>query len=118
MLTEHQFKLGATFALIGEYEPPTNWLRKLHKQGYEGDGPFYYWLSYSALFYQEENSLLILLGKRCIEINPEKKALNLGTTNIRLPMDLKKMDTSILKKLESDHIEERLFAVFLISHFK
>jgi tetratricopeptide (TPR) repeat protein len=69
---EHQFKLGATFALTGEYEAAFAWLRKLQKKGFEGDGPFYYWLSYSAYFTGREE-MAKSAWKKAIEINPEKE---------------------------------------------
>ena len=74
MLTEHQFKLGATFALMGEYEPAYFWLRKLYKQGYEGDGPFYYWFSYAAYFTGREQ-LAHTFWEKLMTINPDKKDL-------------------------------------------
>ena len=101
MLTEQQFKLGATFALIGEYEFAYKWLEELQKQGYEGDGPFYYWLTYSAYFTGHENNCPKHYGKRLLKSTLKKKGLNHGVTNIRLQMGLKIIPIHF-EKLESD----------------
>ena len=49
-LIEHRYKLGATFALVGEHKEAFGWLRNLQKHGFEGDAGFYFWLSHSAYF--------------------------------------------------------------------
>jgi len=114
ILTEHQFKLGATFALIGEYEPAYNWFRKLYKQGYEGDGSYYYWFSYAAYFTGKEQ-LARSLWNKVLELNPGKAGLEPWHEEHLAAEDFEDHDTTILKKLDSDYIEERLFALFLIS---
>ena len=38
LFADQQFKLGATFALVGEHELAYSWLKKLYKQGFDGDG--------------------------------------------------------------------------------
>ncbi|MBP1081298.1 tetratricopeptide repeat protein [Bacillus capparidis] len=48
LLIEQQYKLGATFSLIGRFDLGFKWLKKLYKTGFEGDDTFYYWLSCSA----------------------------------------------------------------------
>ncbi len=114
MLTEHQYKLGATFALIGEYRAAYQLLRKLHKQGYEGDGPFYYWLSYSAFFTGKEQ-LAHSAWEKVLEINPDKAGFEPWNDTHPTANGYEESQSSILKKLESNHMEERLFAVFLSS---
>ncbi|MEH7335199.1 tetratricopeptide repeat protein [Neobacillus drentensis] len=110
MLSEHQFKLGASFALVGEYEHAYLWLKKLYKYGFNGDGPFYYWLSYSA-YYTGNETFAINIWKKVIEINPDKE----GTEpwNIEQAAGFEDHSGSIFQKLESDYAEERLFALFL-----
>ncbi|MED3750403.1 tetratricopeptide repeat protein [Geobacillus stearothermophilus] len=39
---EHQYKLGATFALVGRFDLAFRWLHRLYKSGFRGDGPFYF----------------------------------------------------------------------------
>ncbi|MGG1676421.1 tetratricopeptide repeat protein [Neobacillus sp. NRS-1170] len=110
MLSEHQFKLGASFALVGEYEHAYLWLKKLYKHGFNGDGPFYYWLSYSA-YYTGNETFAINIWKKVIEINPDKE----GTEpwNMDQAAGFEDHSGSIFQKLESDYAEERLFALFL-----
>ncbi len=115
MLSEHQFKLGATYALMGEYELAYMWFRKLYKQGFDGDGPFYYWFSYAAYFTGREQ-----LAHKCWEklmtINPDKRDLAPWNKERReVDNGLEESDEWILKNLESDEMGERLFAIFLLS---
>jgi tetratricopeptide (TPR) repeat protein len=112
LLSEHQFKLGATFALVGEYELAYLWLKKLYKHGFDGDGPFYYWLAYSA-FYTGFENFAKSIWKKVLELSPDKNGSepwNLETA----PVDgFEDMVESIFQKLDSDYVEERLFALFL-----
>ncbi|MBB6445092.1 tetratricopeptide repeat protein [Bacillus benzoevorans] len=114
ILTDHQYKIGATFALVGEYEPAYQLLRKLQKHGYEGDGPFYYWLAYSSYFTGKEQ-LARTVWEKVLEINPEKAGFEPWSENHPTAAGYEESVTTILKKLDSNHMEERLFAVFLIS---
>lgn len=111
---EHQFKLGATFALIGEYEAAYIWLRKLEKKGFQGDGAFYYWLSYSAYFTDREQ-IAQSAWEKAIQLNPEKAGYEPWNDEKVTYDGFENHDSSILKKLDSDYIEERLFALFLTS---
>ncbi|WP_059172066.1 lipopolysaccharide assembly protein LapB [Bacillus sp. FJAT-27445] len=113
MLTEHQFKLGATFALSGEYTLAYEWLRKLHRRGYDGDGPFYYWYSYAA-YYTGREELAHSLWKKVLSISPEKEGAEPWNAN-GAPGGMENQTRSILQKLGSDYPEERLFAIFLAS---
>lgn len=72
ILVEHRYKLGATFALVGNYSLAYKWLRSLHKQGFEGDDTFFYWLSYSA-FYTGREEIAKNAWVRVLEENPSKK---------------------------------------------
>ncbi|WP_075982892.1 tetratricopeptide repeat protein [Bacillus massilinigeriensis] len=114
ILFEHQFKLGATFALVGEYEMAYAWLRKLHKHGYEGDGAFYYWLSYSAYFTGRQN-LSEVVWKKVIEKSPEKSGLEPWNREDSSANTLEEDINYIRKRFESEYTEERLFALFLTS---
>ena len=113
-LTEQQVKLGATFAIVGEYEPAYFWLRRLQKQGYEGDSSFYYWLSYSSYFTGREQ-LAHTFWEKVLAKNPEKEGLEPWNDEHPTANGFEEHVPSILKKLESDHVEERMFALFLIS---
>ncbi len=111
---EHQYKLGATFALIGEYEMAYGWLRRLQKFGFDGDGPFYYWLSYSA-FYTGKEAIAKSAWKKAIELNPDKAGFEPWNEERVTINGFEDHISSIQKKLESDYMEERLFALFLTS---
>ncbi|MGX6445326.1 tetratricopeptide repeat protein [Neobacillus sp. K501] len=114
MLIDHQFKLGVTFALVGEYEPAYFWLKKLYINGFEGDGPYYYWLSYSAYFTGREN-FAKSIWKLVLENNPDKEGFEPWNEEKSQSNGFEDHSGSIFQKLESDYIEERLFAIFLAS---
>ena len=111
MLSEHQFKLGTTFALVGEYEQAYLWLKKLYKHGYDGDGPFYYWLSYSA-YYTGNQNFAKSTWKKVLELNPDKEGSEPWGEK-EVANGFEDLSGSIFQKLESDYVEERLFALFL-----
>lgn len=112
LASEQQFKLGATFALVGEYEFAYLWLKKLYKHGFDGDGPFYYWLSYSAYFTGYEN-FAISIWKKVLQINPDKEGSEPWNDQKAASNGFEDHSGSIFQKLESDYVEERLFALFL-----
>ncbi|MGP7819401.1 tetratricopeptide repeat protein [Niallia sp. 01092] len=112
--TDHQFKLGTTFALVGEYGSAFFWLKKLHKQGFAGDASFYYWFSYAAYYTGREN-LAAILWEKVVAENPEKKGYEPWNKREDKVNGFEDNLTSIIKRLESNHLEERLFALFLTS---
>lgn len=113
LIAEHQFKLGATFALIGEYELGHFWLRKLYKKGFEGDGSFYYWLSYTA-FHSGHPAFAKFIWKIVLELSPDKDGHEPWNDSLPVLGGYEDHSASIFQKLESEYIEERLFAIFLI----
>ncbi|MCH6269156.1 MULTISPECIES: tetratricopeptide repeat protein [Neobacillus] len=113
LLSEHQFKLGTSSALVGEYEHAYVWLKKLYKNGFDGDGPFYYWLAYSAYFTGRE-IFAQNVWKKLLEISPDKEGQEPWNTNEQDRANgFEDHSGSIFQKLESDYVEERLFALFL-----
>jgi tetratricopeptide (TPR) repeat protein len=112
ILAEHQFKLGATFALVGEYDAAYSWLKRLYSYGFDGDGPFYYWLAYAAYHTGHEN-FSRNIWKRVLEFSPEKEGLEPWATE--KVNGFENHYGSIFQKLDSDYIEERFFAIFLAS---
>ncbi|HLO12864.1 MAG TPA: tetratricopeptide repeat protein [Pseudoneobacillus sp.] len=113
MIAEHQYKIGATFALIGEYELGHFWLRKLYKKGFDGDGAFYYWLSYTA-FHSGHPSFAKSIWKIVLELSPDKDGHEPWNEEQPILGGYEDHSTTIFQKLESEYIEERLFAIFLI----
>lgn len=114
LVTEHQFKLGATFALVGEFELSYFWLKKLYKYGFDGDGPFYYWLS-TAAFHTGRVVFAKSIWKKVVEINPEKAGSEPWNADLDKADGFEEHIQSIYRKLESEYVEERLFSLFLIS---
>jgi tetratricopeptide (TPR) repeat protein len=112
LLSEQQYKLGASFALVGEYELAYLWLKKLYKHGFDGDGPYYYWLAHSAFFTGNEN-FAKSIWKKVLEISPDKQGLEPWNAGKAGEKGFEEYSASIFQKLESDYIEERLFALFL-----
>ncbi len=109
LVAEHQFKLGATFALAGEFDLAYFWLKKLYKYGFDGDGPFYYWLSFAA--YHTGNTVFAkMIWKKVIELNPEKAG-----SEPWQEQEFENLPHYISEKLKSEQTEERLFSLFLIS---
>ncbi|KMY51784.1 tetratricopeptide repeat protein [Peribacillus loiseleuriae] len=115
ILTEHRIKLGSTFALIGRYSLAYTWLKHLQKQGHEGDDTFYYWLAVSAYQLGHERTAE-KAWKRVLELNPDKEGFEpWGDMNDSLN-GFEDHLPSILKRFESDYLEERIFALFLTKH--
>ena len=71
-LIEHRYKLGATFALVGQFDLAFKWLHNLYKNGFDGDGAFYYWLSYAA-YYTGHKQFAETVWKKAIHLSPERK---------------------------------------------
>ncbi|WP_319020777.1 tetratricopeptide repeat protein [Bacillus sp. B1-b2] len=109
---DHQFKLGTTFALIKEYDLAYHWLGKIYKHGFQGDGSFYYWLAYSAYFTGKEQTAK-RAWKMVLQHNPEKDGQEPWSDQKNQLDGFENHLSSILKRLESEHLEERLFAAFL-----
>jgi len=111
---DHQFKLGATFALVGEYETSYYWLKRLLKNGFEGDGTFYYWFSYAAYFTGRESEAKSS-WERVVVMAPEKVGLEPWNDSKLSAEGFENHSAAIIKKLTDEYIEERLVALFLIS---
>jgi tetratricopeptide (TPR) repeat protein len=115
MLWEHRFKLGSTFALVGRYDLAYKWLKQLQKQGFDGDGMFYYWLATCAYQLGHEQAAHIA-WKKVIEQSPEKEGLEPWGDMNASANGFEHHLPSIAKRLESEFVEERLFAIFLAKH--
>ncbi|MFS0655178.1 tetratricopeptide repeat protein [Bacillus sp. 179-C3.3 HS] len=66
MLSEQRYKLGATFALVGEFEWAFKWLYSLYKTGFSGDSTFLYWLA-SAAYHTGHKSLAQTVWDKMVE---------------------------------------------------
>lgn len=113
LLSEQQYKLGATFALVGEYDLAYCWLKKLYKHGFDGEAPYYYWLSYAS-YYTGHEAFARSIWKKVLDLNPEKEGYGPWNDKKNSSGFEKGSNTAILR-MESEYPEERLFALFLIS---
>lgn len=114
MLTEHQLKLGATFALVGEYDLAYVLLKKLYKIGFDGDGPFYYWLAYAA-YNTGHEPFSRSIWKKVLEFNHDKEGYEPWNKDKPSNIGYEDHIGTIHQKMKSDYIEERLFGLFLLS---
>ncbi|MED4016551.1 tetratricopeptide repeat protein [Sutcliffiella cohnii] len=71
ILTEHRYKLGATFGMVGRYDLAYTWLRSLQRIGFQGDGTFYYWLSFAA-YHTGNETIAFQAWEKVLESNPSK----------------------------------------------
>ncbi|MFK2825452.1 tetratricopeptide repeat protein [Bacillus sp. B190/17] len=114
LLPEQQFKLGATFALIGQYEDAYRWLKKLYKTGFQGEPSFYYWLSHSAYFCGRRETAEAV-WKYVLKISPEKAGQEPWAEGKAEHLGHEHQPSSIVRRMNSEHEEERLFGIFLLS---
>lgn len=112
---EHRYKLGATLALIGQYDVSYKWLRSMQKKGYEGDAGFHFWLAHSAYFSGHEK-VAKAAWKKLLELDPTKEgfepwrdtAYTMNTASLEHQRDF------IIEKLESNYSSDRIFGLFLL----
>ncbi|PLT29029.1 tetratricopeptide repeat protein [Peribacillus deserti] len=114
IMNEQRFKLGATFAMTGQYEQAYKWLKLLQKKGFDHDGTFYYWLADSA-YHLGHTHTAEQAWKRVLSFNPEKEGME-PWKEAKEVSGFEDHYPSIMKRLESDLIEERLFGIFLTKH--
>ncbi|OMP68259.1 tetratricopeptide repeat protein [Domibacillus epiphyticus] len=113
LIPDQQFKIGATFALIGRYEDAYRWLKKLQKSGFEGEAGFYYWLAYAAHFTGHPETARSA-WKKVIRDSPEKEGLE-PWSSLTDESDIERNPEAIVGYLNGDRDEERLFGIFLLS---
>jgi tetratricopeptide (TPR) repeat protein len=116
ILMEHQYKLGTTFALVGRYEESYFWLKNLYKKGFDGDVNFYYWLSYAA-HHTGHHKTARAAWEQVLQMAPEKDGLEpWNEEDFHFHhQGIENIPSSIIKRLNSEYIEERLFGMFLLS---
>lgn len=114
---ENRYKLGATLALIGEYETAYKWLRSMHKRGYEGDPGFYYWLAQSAYFSKQED-IAKAAWQALLALDPSKEGLEPWHTQSLATEEhsLEKNRELIIEKINSSYTSDRLFGFFMLKH--
>lgn len=113
---EHRYKLGATLALIGQYEVAFKWLRSMQKRGYSGDAGFYFWLSHAAYFSGHEE-ISKSAWTQLLELDPDKEGFEpWRQTETMYELDALEHNRGyVVEKLLSDYGSERIFGLFLLS---
>ncbi len=113
---EHRYKLGATLALIGQYDLAFKWLRSMQKRGYIGDAGFYFWLSHAAYF-SGHKEISKSAWEQLLELDPDKEGFEPWREQENVyELDALEHDRDyIVEKLESNYTSERIFGLFLLS---
>lgn len=114
---ENRYKLGATFALIGNHKEAYHWLRSIQKKGFEGDAGFFFWLAQSAFFSGHRQQAETAFS-RLIEIDPSKAGLEpwIGTNaHQQIDESIYTQDKQfLLDKISNEYVSERMFGFFLL----
>lgn len=111
---EHRFKLGATLALVGEYEDAYKWLKSIYSKGYIGDSGFYFWLAHSAYFVGQDK-FAEDVWNQLLEMDPSKAGFE-PWSSIALEDSMILNDRDfIIGKLGHEYGSERLFGLYLLS---
>ncbi|MBA2871373.1 tetratricopeptide (TPR) repeat protein [Anoxybacillus calidus] len=109
-LIEHRYKLGATFALVGRFDLAFKWLYNLYKMGFDGDGAFYYWLSYAA-YYRGYKQFAETMWKKVIHLSPEKQGQEpWSSASSAKPQEM----VRIQQWLNSENTSEILYGLYLV----
>ena len=53
---DHRFKLGVTLTILGNYKQGYQWLKSIQSYGFQPDTSYYYWLSVSAYYANDEDT--------------------------------------------------------------
>jgi len=115
---DSRYKLGATLALIGEYDLAYKWLHSMTKRMAPNDSGFYFWLSQAAYFSNHVKEAE-RAWEMLVQIDPSK-------TGMEPWKHIKKKEASefptleqnrdyIIKKISSDYPAHRMFGFFLLS---
>lgn len=110
---DNRYKLGATLALIGEYETAYKWLRSMSKRGFEGDPGFYFWLAQSAYFSGHED-IAKSAWDNLIRLDPSKAGYEPWLSVDNKNNSLENSREIIIDKINSGYTSERLFGFFLL----
>lgn len=113
---ENRYKLGATLALVGQYEVAYKWLRSMSKKGFQGDTGFYFWLAQSAYF-SGHNDVAKTAWNTLVEMDPSKEGLEpwLHVTGETTGSSLEQNREVIIEKISSQYSAHRMFGFFLLS---
>ena len=112
---EHRYKLGATFALVGQHKEAYNWLRSLQKRGFEGDAGYYFWLSHSAYFSGHEKVAREAYAT-LVDMDPTKVGYEpWKDVQADIQADSLEQDREfLLSKIGNAYRSERMFGFYLL----
>ncbi|WP_088006486.1 tetratricopeptide repeat protein [Indiicoccus explosivorum] len=112
---EHRYKLGATFALVGEHNEAFNWLRSLQKRGFEGDPGFYFWLS-NAAYHSGQPAVAKEAWRQLVLMDVTKEGSEPWADQEEMPhADALEHDRQFLiEQLDHPLPDRRLFGLFLL----
>ncbi|MEG0471154.1 MAG: tetratricopeptide repeat protein [Solibacillus sp.] len=112
---ENRYKLGATLALIGQYEEAFKWLRSMAKKGYEGDTGFYFWLAQAAFFSGHEQFALDT-WKILLALDPSKEGLEpwANGETAKYGNTIENNREFLMRQFSDDNESGRLLGLFLL----
>jgi hypothetical protein len=113
MSFEHRYKLGATFALIGQYKLSYRWLKKLYTQGFQGDNSFHYWLSYAS-YYTGREAFAKEMWKLALEDVPDKEGEEPWRISQKAAKVFQsKVDVTAKKKCATKNVHDQLYSLYM-----
>lgn len=110
---ENRYKLGATLALIGEYELAFKWLRSMNKKGYEGDPGFYFWLAQAAYFTGHEK-IAKTAWTNLLQLDPSKEGYEPWAGASSKTESMENNRDFIIEKINSKYSSDRMYGFFLL----
>lgn len=110
---ENRYKLGATLALIGEYELAFKWLRSMNKKGYEGDPGFYFWLAQAAYFTGHEK-IAKTAWTNLLQLDPSKEGYEPWAGASSKSESMENNRDFIIEKINSKYSSDRMYGFFLL----
>ena len=110
---DDRYKLGATLALMGEYEVAFKWLRSLKKHGFEGNPGFYFWLAQCAYFTGHE-AMAKQAWASLIEIDPSKDGFEPWADADTPQKSSEHNRDLVVHKITSEQTADRIFGLFLL----
>jgi len=115
---DNRYKLGATLALIGEYDLAYKWLRSMTKRMSPADSGFYFWLSQAAYFSNHRKEA-DKAWKMLVQLDPSKEGMEPWKHIKRKESsELPTLDQNrdyIIQKISSNYSAHRMFGFFLLS---
>jgi len=110
---ENRYKLGATLALIGQYELAYKWLHSMKRKGYEGDPGFYFWLAQAAYFTGHED-IAKSAWKNLVQLDPSKEGYEPWAGGESKYTAMENSREFIIEKINSKYTSDRIYGFYLL----